>query len=952
MKISACYIVKNEAAVLARSLDSVQAHVDEIIVVDTGSSDRTKEIAAACNARIFSFPWQQDFSAARNFALDKAAGDWIVFLDADEYFTPETSGNLRAVIHGQENAAVDGLLLQEANIEEQTGECLLEFFSLRIFRNQLQLRYSGRVHEQLRLIQGGAVRTVAVSPAQLRILHTGYSANLSRGKAQRNLQLLLRELEQGRDPAELYMYLAETYDGLDDREQAVRYARLDIALGRRAITYASRSYRILLRLLAQGGSPEERRQAAAGAVKDYPEIPEFHAEYAECLAADFQYEAAVQEMERALACGAQPMGLEPVLFGRDEERQGRQRLVHWQQLCARMQTLRLSACVIARDDRRDLEQWLQNVRQYADEIVYVDTGAADGSAEFMQQPGVAAYSFPWQDDFSAARNFALDKARGDWIVFTDADEYFAQPQKLRAVVASIDQEQPAMEAVMVPIANIDEDDGNREIQRFSAIRIFRALPELRYFGSVHETLQHVGGILQLLAESGGSLLYHTGYSSGRIRKKLRRNLSLLQQEIAVQGEQPCHYRYLAECYMGLGDYPRAFQYAWKAIHEGTESLGSDSDLYHMVLLAMQRLGKPLAERLSVAEQAVGSYPELPDFWAEKGLLLAQLGQSERAVPELERAVEQAEQNTVAKGIAATRFPGMADRVYYELAKAYARQGRYQKARQFAKTALQKNPRYEKALTLYAELVPADSLPAELDSFYQDRQSDLEFLLHWAAKREDRKLQEHYAALLKDEYAIEDELQPLYALQQAGDSPALYRAVIGQTAAKLPQLFCLLLRLLENENPMQRDFVLEARQMVPVAMQRLLDRYEGKLTKLQAADFDNYRALIPATAVHNESRQQARYAALAMDFLPELLRQAADAFLAQECWEIALQLYKKLLSHSMAETGEFWYCMGICFYWTRQPALAKESLQAARKLGCGAVDIEAYLAWIGDVEQHD
>ena len=84
ISISVCMIVKNEEAVLARCLDSLQQIADEIIIVDTGSTDRTKEIAALYTSRIYDFTWVHDFSAARNFAFSKATKDYIYSADADE----------------------------------------------------------------------------------------------------------------------------------------------------------------------------------------------------------------------------------------------------------------------------------------------------------------------------------------------------------------------------------------------------------------------------------------------------------------------------------------------------------------------------------------------------------------------------------------------------------------------------------------------------------------------------------------------------------------------------------------------------------------------------------------------------------------------------------------------------------------------------------------------------
>ena len=147
MRVSACYIVRDEAANLARSIASVKTAVDEIIVVDTGSKDATVQVAQSAGAKTFFYAWQDDFAAARNFALTKQQGDWIVFLDADEYFSPATAGNLRAVI--ENHAGEEGILVQKLNLDPDTGENFVAFFELRIFHFLPGMRYERRIHEQL-----------------------------------------------------------------------------------------------------------------------------------------------------------------------------------------------------------------------------------------------------------------------------------------------------------------------------------------------------------------------------------------------------------------------------------------------------------------------------------------------------------------------------------------------------------------------------------------------------------------------------------------------------------------------------------------------------------------------------------------------------------------------------------------------------------------------------------
>lgn len=129
--ISQCMIVKNEEKNIRRALSWGKDIMCEQIVVDTGSSDRTVEIAREMGAKIFSFPWINDFAAAKNFAIDQAKGDWIAFLDADESFTPEDAAKIPEILEyvGED---VDGLLTGIVDLDENnnitSGGTMIRFF--------------------------------------------------------------------------------------------------------------------------------------------------------------------------------------------------------------------------------------------------------------------------------------------------------------------------------------------------------------------------------------------------------------------------------------------------------------------------------------------------------------------------------------------------------------------------------------------------------------------------------------------------------------------------------------------------------------------------------------------------------------------------------------------------------------------------------------------------------
>ena len=331
MRISACYIVRNEAAKLARSLKSLRGAADEIVVVDTGSTDDTRKVAEENGARVFSFPWQDDFSAARNVSLSHATGDWILVVDADEYFPDGMARNLRQAIQ-RNGKDKDLLLLVRRELDEDQGKVLLDSYVPRVLRRVNELAYEGAIHEEP-LHRGKVIERMGAIPAEaLLMMHTGYSSTLSQAKGERNLALLKKELESGRPRESIYRYLAETYDGLDDEENALKYAWLDVEGGRRTFAFASSAYRILLRILARHADAyRERRRAAEIAVRDFPELPEFHAEYAECLGYGMEYREAAEADEKALSlyAGGTVRGLEPTTFGAETAELVEGRKAYW-----------------------------------------------------------------------------------------------------------------------------------------------------------------------------------------------------------------------------------------------------------------------------------------------------------------------------------------------------------------------------------------------------------------------------------------------------------------------------------------------------------------------------------------------------------------------------------------------------------------------------------------------
>ena len=178
MKITACTIVKNEEKNLPIWLDCMKRIADEIIVVDTGSTDNTKELANAV-ATVYDFTWQDNFAAAKNYALSKATGNWILFLDADEYF-PIAALNVLKQHLDKAGKNIEAFLCKIKNLNEQ-GTIQSSFFNIRIFRHLPFLKYEGIVHERLINTNGKKV-IAAVIDEKIYICHTGYTGKMVQRK--------------------------------------------------------------------------------------------------------------------------------------------------------------------------------------------------------------------------------------------------------------------------------------------------------------------------------------------------------------------------------------------------------------------------------------------------------------------------------------------------------------------------------------------------------------------------------------------------------------------------------------------------------------------------------------------------------------------------------------------------------------------------------------------------
>ncbi|MBP3475996.1 MAG: glycosyltransferase [Lachnospiraceae bacterium] len=220
--ISVCIITKNESENLEKCLTAIQHYPFEIIVVDTGSTDHSIEIARKYTNKVYNFTWINDFSAARNYAISKASHNMILSIDTDEFIKEIDVEQLENLIESNPKSVGSVKMLNyfEANGETQFQTSMLD----RLF-NRKYYHYENPIHEAL--IPTGSFPYLTY-PVPIIIDHIGYLGSKEKleQKAKRDLDILFKELERDSNNPYHYFQIAQCYMLMRDEDSALKYFRI------------------------------------------------------------------------------------------------------------------------------------------------------------------------------------------------------------------------------------------------------------------------------------------------------------------------------------------------------------------------------------------------------------------------------------------------------------------------------------------------------------------------------------------------------------------------------------------------------------------------------------------------------------------------------------------------------------------------------------------------------
>lgn len=304
-RLSLCMIVKDEEEHIGKCLNSIKGVVDEMIIVDTGSSDRTVEICKSFGAQVFEFPWNGSFSAARNYGLDRATGDWILWLDADEEVDASDVYKLRDVLYSHDNILSIHLINYYG--DESDPNKTFDIAHSRLFKNHKGFKFMYDIHEMLNandILPESEVNQIKTVP--IKVYHYGYLESVSNNKKkfERNLSMLEDALKKEDHNPWTHYHIASEYYRVKQYDKAFDYVnRAILDFLKQLLTPPSLLYRLKYSILISSGSINGAWPSIDKVTLLYPDYVDLHFYKGIILLSKSRYIEALEVFDHCLEMG-------------------------------------------------------------------------------------------------------------------------------------------------------------------------------------------------------------------------------------------------------------------------------------------------------------------------------------------------------------------------------------------------------------------------------------------------------------------------------------------------------------------------------------------------------------------------------------------------------------------------------------------------------------------------
>lgn len=754
LPISACIIAKNEEKHIRKAISSVINLVEEVLILDTGSDDKTIETAKESGATVFSTEWQGDFAKARNEIIEFARSKYILMLDADEYLCETSISALQSFCLLADDKLV-GRVTQVNELGNNQGRSNVKL--IRIFPNQPDYRYSGKVHEQL-TYNGETPRSTDTA---IELIHVGYDINTiaKKDKINRNLSLLHEELIERPDDSYILYQIGKTLSVSKRYEEAIAYYEQSIeklnAKGGRENNFIPSLLKCYAECLFHIQNWQLCFEVIHTAVDMFPDYTDLYYLYAQALTKStvindlqdiediYKYclhlgEANPNRYETVQGVGSflahYNLGVYFEISNKSEEA-----LMHFREAallgydaalkkvhlldtddnCTDQGKSSISICMIVKNEEKHIRMCIEKATKIANEIIIVDTGSTDDTVNIVKHLGIEPYLYEWKNDFSSARNYAISLATSEYIFQLDADEMIEfNPVDLDGVLTK--------DYYLVKIKNYMSDG---TYNYHSSIRLFKNKIGLKYKGRLHEqiNIRDFEGSTEGYIDS--LVLHHLGYLEQEIKNKnkLSRNMTILLEEVK---ENPTAFNYfnLGNQYKVQGDY-------WDAInaYKKSFSIGSYYTFTSRLLLNLIQTLIELKEydqAIKVANDGILMYPQYTDLHYYRGIVYKKIGYLRDAEESFNDCLKLSD----VKDPYLSTYEGTGTYLaLIKLAEIYYEEQQYDKALSFLTQALKYNVKYRPALEMWLNLSrisnDADESQQFIRMFKPESQKDIKNTIH-------------------------------------------------------------------------------------------------------------------------------------------------------------------------------------------------------------------------------
>ncbi|QDR82549.1 tetratricopeptide repeat-containing glycosyltransferase family 2 protein [Sporomusa termitida] len=291
---------------------------------------------------------------------------------------------------------------------------------------------------------------------------------------------------------------------------------------------------------------------------------------------------------------------------------------------------RISLAMIVRNEASRLAGCLECVRQAVDEIVIVDTGSSDATLQIARTYTPKVYSYRWQDDFAAARNYAIEQTTGDWVLSLDADEQLSvAPGDLQALIS-----RPGYTAFCLPLHALKAGNEGYEYDRYIVLRLFRQ--HYRFTGPVHEYV--LIDTPQTIGHAWSPVIWHQAVPASERNSRRGRNIRLLKTALARTSPAPCLHYYLGAEWLGLNRIELAIPALQTALRQlsATQVMFRSPAVRHLISCYRQSAKLAAATRLCLEESE--RYPEYGDLFFDGAVLFELQGEYTLAMKWLQEAI--------------------------------------------------------------------------------------------------------------------------------------------------------------------------------------------------------------------------------------------------------------------------------------------------------------------------